>query len=91
MGEFEWDAAKDEWTRETRGVDFTRASHIFDGPVLEREDNRRDYGEVRMRVIGRVGDEILFVVYTLRGNARRIISARPAHRKERDAYRAFYG
>jgi uncharacterized DUF497 family protein len=90
MGEFEWDEAKSAATRRQRDFDFTYASHIFEGPTLERPDDRRDYGEERIRAIGRVETEILFVVYTWRGNARRIISARPAHRKERDAYRAVY-
>jgi uncharacterized protein len=91
MFEFEWDEAKSEWTRRVRGFDFDYASRIFDGPTLEREDDRRDYGEQRMRVIGRTGNDILFVVYTRRGGALRIISARYAKGKERHAYRQVHG
>jgi hypothetical protein len=56
---------------------------------LERPDNRREYGEVRIQAIGRVIDDILFVVYTDRGDARHIISARLASRKERRLWQSF--
>ena len=55
------------------------------------EDDRVDYGERRIRAIGRAGDDILFVVYTWRGEVRRIISARLADRRERNAYRTLFG
>jgi uncharacterized protein len=47
------------------------------------------YGEGRIQAIGRVGDDILFVVYTDRGDARHIISARLANRKERRLWQSF--
>ena len=40
------------------------------------EDRRRDYGEGRLQVLGRAENEIRYVVYTWRGEYRRIISAR---------------
>ena len=45
-------------------------------------DARRDYGEVRMRATGQVDLDILTVIYTMRGSAVRIISARRTNRKE---------
>ena len=39
--------------------------------------------------IGQVGDDVLFVVYTDRGETRHIISARLASRKERRSWRSF--
>lgn len=74
-----------------RGFDFVHAARIFDGPTLEADDPRSFHGEQRIRVIGRVDDRILFVVYTWRDAVRRIISARLANRKERNAYRAIHG
>jgi uncharacterized DUF497 family protein len=56
------------------------------GPVLDQIDNRRDYGEKRVAVTGIVTGLELFVVYTVRGDNRRIISARRASRYERDSY-----
>jgi uncharacterized DUF497 family protein len=82
------DADKSERCYEERGFDFDRAAKIFEGDSLEWEDRRRDYGEPRFVTLGQVDDEILVVVWTPRDNMRRIISARPASRQERES---FYG
>jgi uncharacterized protein len=85
---FEWDEAKSQDNLEKRGFDFEYAARIFQtGDRLEYEDQRRHYGERRMVAIGEIEGEILFLVYTWRGTSRRIISARLASRRERDAYR----
>jgi uncharacterized protein len=81
--EFEWDPAKSDATYSLRGFDFAYASRLFDRAWLATEDNRADYGETRLRAIGQVGGDILVVIYTRRGHAIRIISARRANRKER--------
>lgn len=86
--EFEWDEAKSEATQVRRGFGFRFATLIFDGRVVEEPDERRDYGELRMRAIGEVEGQILTVVYTDRGEIRRIISARRANRKERATWRS---
>lgn len=83
---FEWDEAKSEANLKARGFDFAYAALIFAGPTLELDDDRADYGERRVQAIGRVGADVLFVVYTWRGEIRRIISARLANRKERDIH-----
>ena len=86
---FEWDDAKSRRTLSERGFGFGYAARIFLGPTLEKQDDRRDYGEVRMQAIGQVGDDVLFVVYTDRDNVRHIISARLASRKERKSWHSF--
>jgi uncharacterized DUF497 family protein len=86
---FEWDEAKSRRTLDERGFSFEYAARIFLAPTLERSDDRREYGEVRIQAIGRVGDDILFVVYTDRGDIRHIISARLANRKERRLWQSF--
>jgi uncharacterized protein len=78
-----FDKAKHERNRRERGFGFDFAALIFDGPTIERPDRRRDYGEERIVAIGAVGDDVLTVVYTDRGDTRRIISARLANQKER--------
>ncbi len=89
---FEWDQAKSDRNLAERGFDFAHAARIFEGDVLEWEDTRRDYGEHRIVAIGEVNEEVYVVVYTQRDEARRIISARTASRRERDAYhQAFAG
>lgn len=88
---FEWDEAKSEANLRERGFDFAYAAGIFDGPLLEVDDTRADYGERRVQAIGKVGHDLLFVVYTWRGDIRRIISARLANRKERNIYGKVFG
>jgi uncharacterized DUF497 family protein len=88
---FEWDIAKSAKNLRERGFDFVYAAKVFERPTLEADDKRAGYGERRVRAIGEVDGEVLFVVYTWRGEVRRIISARLANRKERNAYRAIYG
>jgi uncharacterized DUF497 family protein len=85
-----WDAAKNAANVAKHGIDFDDAVRIFEGPVLEQIDNRRDYGEKRVAVTGIVTELELFVVYTVRGDNRRIISARRASKDERDAYYRAY-
>ena len=64
---------------------------IFNGPTLEKEDRRKDYGETRVAAIGLADGIHVTVVYTDRKDAlgdpvRRIISARRSNRRERKAY-----
>ena len=85
----EWDEAKNEWTRRVRGFGFDSAVRIFDGPTYEYPDERREYGEERMVALGAVEGEVLVVVYTMRSDVCRIISARRANRKERELWQSF--
>jgi len=91
---FEWDDVKRLRNLHERRLPSEVAIALFDGPTLEIEDGRRDYGEVRIKAIGSVRAVILVCIYTDRqtnsGLVRRIISPRLAHRKERDGYRATY-
>ena len=84
---FEWDPEKREANLRKHGIDFADAVRIFEGPVLEREDRRRDYSELRFVALGAVEEVLLSVVYTPREPAFRIISAREANRHEKAAYR----
>jgi len=86
--EFEWDADKREANLEKHGVDFRIAIRIFDGPTVDRADDRRDYGEERVISIGEFEGRVLVVVSTDRLGAKRIISAWKGGEREREAYRA---
>lgn len=88
---FEWDAAKSDENLRTRGFNFAFAALVFSGPTIEMDDERTDYGERRIQALGVAGNEVLFVVYTWRGETRRIISARRASKRERDVYRQTFG
>jgi uncharacterized DUF497 family protein len=81
---FEWDESKRQANLAKHHIDFQDAKRIFDGPVFERMETR--HGEDRIFAIGRMEDIEIVVVYVMRGKRRRIISARRAHRDERQAY-----
>lgn len=66
------------------GLRFTPLSS--QGPVIEREDARRDYGEPRFIAIGTVEGEHLTVVYHPACRSPAPHLTRRASRKERDAY-----
>jgi hypothetical protein len=80
---FEWDSNKEEENIRKHGANFTAASQIWDGWVFERVDDRHDYEEVRFLAFGKIEGRVLAVVFTRRGMARRIISARKANPRER--------
>jgi uncharacterized DUF497 family protein len=84
---FEWDPPKEARNIVERGLDFTTASRIWRGSVVEKLDQRRDYGETRIIATGVADSSILVVVYTLRGERRRIISARKANSRERKLFK----
>jgi len=67
------------------GIDFGDARRVFDGFVLTAPDRRFDYGEDRKTSIGSLAG-IVTVARTHRNGNIRIISARRASRRERNAY-----
>lgn len=69
------------------GIGFDTAKRIFEGTIATSPDRRHDYGEDRYVSIGQVEPGALIVVaHTERGGRIRLISARPASRKEGRAY-----
>jgi uncharacterized DUF497 family protein len=85
---FEWDPVKERDNIREHGVNFTDASDAFyDSGRMERHDDDSSDGEDRWQTMGFV-DDVLFVVYTERSDAIRIISARVAEPFER---RIYYG
>ncbi len=87
MNVFEWDSQKRESNFVKHGIDFVELSDFFNDPnLVEQIDSRIDYGETRVQALGRFRGRVLFVVYTWRDSARRLISARKATREERKIY-----
>lgn len=85
--EFEWDDKKAKSNLEKHGVSFELASEIFyRSTVFTFEDDRFDYGEVREVAIGEIEGICLYIIFTVRGESLRIISARKASIRERRAY-----
>jgi uncharacterized DUF497 family protein len=91
---FGWDPAKSERNARERGLPFAIAMALFDGPTIELDDQRRDYGERRIITYGSVANRVLVCVYTWRGAAedpiRWIISLRKANKGESHAYRTAF-
>ena len=82
-----WDPKKNRGNAARHGVAFEDAMKIFEGPTLERVDDRFEYKEVRVYAIGIVNGIEITVIYTdVSPTERRIISAWKAERHEREAY-----
>jgi hypothetical protein len=81
-----FDPRKSERNLRERGFGFEIASEFDLRSALFAQDARTDYGEVRIRAIGLIGDTLYALVFTMRGNALRVISLRRASRKERSQY-----
>ena len=83
---FEWDEEKDRINREKHGISFETASYVsLEQYYIEMYDFEHSVDEDRYIAIGMVGD-LLFVVFTERGENIRLISARLATEKERRLY-----
>ena len=76
------DSSKREKTLAERGLDFEDALFVFDGPTLELEDTREDYGEKRIICFGLLAGRMVVVGYTPRGAVRHIFSMRKANDRE---------
>jgi uncharacterized DUF497 family protein len=81
---FEWDETKRQANLAKHLIDFADAVKAFEGPVFEKVQRRHD--ENRMLAVGMLEDVEIVVIYTVRGNYRRVISARRANRNERQDY-----
>ncbi|MDP1697344.1 MAG: BrnT family toxin [Xanthomonadaceae bacterium] len=83
----EWDDEKAASNLTKHRVAFEDAARVFLDPNrLDRHDHRENYGEDRFLTIGLVGMVELAVVYTVRSDIFRIISARKAESNERHEY-----
>ena len=79
--EFEFDTGKSAANKEKHGIDFVEAQGIWaDGRSLDLE--AVSSGEPRRLAIGLIGTRHWTAVWTLRGDAIRIISVRRARKDE---------
>lgn len=88
--DFEWDEDKRQSVLAERQVDLVRAARIFEGPVLNRHDGRTDYGERRYQAVGMVGEDCFVVVYTMRDETVRLITAWNGGRRAKARYQASF-
>ena len=82
----EWDDNKNQINIQKHGISFNTAALVFaDEERVEYYDKLHSQDEDRYVVLGCV-QGILYVVYTMRGEATRLISARMATPTERKIY-----
>lgn len=82
----EFDATKRDKTLEERGLDFARAGEVFAGRHFTGQDTRQDYAEDRFITVGLLDARLVVLVWTPRGEARRVISMRKANDREKALY-----
>jgi uncharacterized DUF497 family protein len=73
---FEWDEDKDQENQKKHNVSFSLAQYAFlDAHRIIVEDEEHSAEENRYYCIGRVGDGVITVRFTYRGNSIRIYGA----------------
>ena len=80
--DIEFDPDKRNKTLAERGLDFARAAEVFAGRHFTAQDQREDYSEPRYIAAGTLDGRMVVMVWTPRGEARRIISMRKANERE---------
>ncbi len=84
---FEWDSSKAAANLKNHHISFEKACEAFFDPFFKPEEGGVFESEVRHAIIGLTLDwRLLFIVYVMRGDAVRIISAREATKPERKLY-----
>ena len=86
---FEWDDEKEKANIAKHGIDFSTAALVFgDTNRIEKYDELHSAEEDRYITIGQINGVaiVVMVVYTERNPAIRIISARLATKREKEAY-----
>lgn len=83
--EFEWDKVKFQINLAKHGISFVQAADLIrSGDVYQKKSSYQS--EERVMATGIIDGRHVTVVYTLRSNVVRIISARIARKKERIDY-----
>ncbi len=91
--EFEWDPDKSDSNLRKHGITFLVARQVFGDPERKYKDSfRASDSEPRGLVIGKIDDGRMFtVVFTMRSEVIRIISARRSRDGEQRDYRQSSG
>ncbi len=85
---FQWDDGNEDKNWISHGVSRGECEQFFfNQPLVVAPDSAHSHDEPRFFALGRTDQSrLLFVVFTLRGDLIRVISARDMSRKERRAY-----
>ena len=82
MQAIRFDPAKDAINRSKHGVSLQLAAELDWDEALVWQDTRFDYGEMRFMALAPHTHKLYYVAFTEHADAYRIISLRPATRKE---------
>ncbi len=85
---FDWDDNKRRANVIKHGIDFDDAKDVFYDPAAYTFVSSRAVSERRYVTVGSMRGTLVAVIFTRRGQAIRIISARPARRSEKQLYGA---
>jgi uncharacterized DUF497 family protein len=91
MPEFEWDEAKRRSNTEKHDLDFIDAWELFEGNHFTATARQGRGGEIRHRATGIMQGRYATAIFTLRGDAVRLISLRRARDDERRQHQALFG
>lgn len=85
---FDWDEGNLLKNWENQGVTAAESEQVFfNRPILVHQNGPHSVGEERFFLLGRTdSDRHLFLVFTIRGELIRVISARDMSRRERRSY-----
>lgn len=85
---FEWDKGNADKSYQKHGITTNQAEEIFLDENLEIiKDIKHSQKEKRFIAVGKTfQNKVLFVIFTVKKDKIRIISARIANKKERDRY-----
>lgn len=84
---FDWDQGNLEHIKK-HGVDFKECEEVFVNlPAILNEDETHSQSEERLRVYGQTNKgRLILIIFTVRKNKIRVISARNQNKKERREY-----
>lgn len=81
-----FDPDKDSENKRKHGISLSEAAFMDWDGALVWQDNRKDYGEIRIVALAPIGERLHCAVYVDREGVRRIISLRKANQREFDHY-----
>jgi len=85
---FQWDKGNSEKNWENHKVTRSECEQVFFNiPLIVSDDKKHSDKEKRWFLLGQTDSaRFLFVIFTIRKNLIRVISARDMNKKERDVY-----
>ena len=85
---FDWDEGNIHKNEDKHGLQWTMIEEVFfNEPLLIVEDFKHSLGECRCVALGKNNfDDLITVIFTIRKNHIRVISARAMSKKERIIY-----